>query len=285
MYPKLDKRKLKSFIRKALHEDVRDGDHTSLACIPANQISKAKLLVKDKGVLAGVAIAREIFSMLDPKSTMDVNFEDGKDVEYGDISFYLTCNSQALLKGERLALNTMQRLSGIATLSRAFYNETKEHQVTILDTRKTTPLLRFLEKWAVVIGGCSNYRDGLYDRIMIKDNHIEASGGITLAVEKVKKYLLKTGKKLDMTIEVRNMEELTEVLALDASPRVMLDNFDTKSMEKAVKLVDGRLEVEASGGIKLNNVKEVAATGVNFISVGALTHSAQSLDLSLKIIK
>jgi len=267
MTPKLDKRLLKSFIKRALNEDVKDGDHTSRACIPARQKNRAKLLVKDKGVLAGVEIAREIFTYLDPKAKLEVILDDGSPAKYGDISYYLTCNSQALLMGERLALNLMQRLSGVATLSRKFAEATKKYDVTILDTRKTTPLLRFLEKWAVTVGGCSNYRDGLYDRIMIKDNHITAAGSITQA-----------------TVEVRNMKELREVLKLSASPRVMLDNFETDEMVKAVKLVKGRLEVEASGGIKLNTVRAVAATGVDFISVGALTHSAQSLDLSLKII-
>ncbi len=284
MATKLDNRKLKAFIKKALEEDVRDGDHTSQACIPKRQKSKAKLLVKDKGVLAGVAIAKEIFTYLDPKAKIDVIMDDGTAATYGDIAFYLTCNSQALLKGERLALNLMQRLSGVATLSRKFAKATKSYDVTILDTRKTTPLLRFLEKWAVTVGGCSNYRDGLYDRIMIKDNHVEAAGSITQAVKKVQRYLKKSNLNLDMTVEVRNHKELKEVLALNANPRVMLDNFSIEDMKKAVKLIGDRLEVEASGGIKLNNVKAVAATGVDFISVGALTHSAQSLDLSLKII-
>lgn len=285
MANKLDRRVLKSFIKKALKEDVRDGDHTSLACIPAKQISKAKLLVKDKGVLAGVAISKEIFTYLDPMAKFEIILEDGTPAEFGDISYYLTCNSQALLKGERLALNLMQRLSGISTLSRKFYEEVEGYDVTILDTRKTTPLLRFLEKWAVIVGGCSNYRDGLYDRIMIKDNHVEAAGSVTKAMKKVRKYLRQHDKELDMTVEVRNQKELDEVLGQKENPRVMLDNFSIKEMKKAVKKVNGRLEVEASGGIKLNNVREVASTGVNFISVGALTHSAQSLDLSLKIIE
>jgi len=284
MKAKLDKRQLRSFIKRALHEDVKDGDHTSRACIPSRQKNKAKLLVKDIGVLAGVEIAREIFTYLDPKAKFEVLMDDGTAAKYGDISYYLTCNSQALLMGERLALNLMQRLSGVATLSRKFAEATKKYDVTILDTRKTTPLLRFLEKWAVTVGGCSNYRDGLYDRIMIKDNHITAAGSITNAVAKVERYLKKNKKSLDMTVEVRNMKELREMLKLTATPRVMLDNFDVEDMKKAVKLVKGRLELEASGGIKLNTVKAVAATGVNFISVGALTHSARSLDLSLKII-
>lgn len=280
----LDQEKLDWFIKTALEEDVKDGDHTSQACIPLQQISRAKLLVKDAGIIAGVEIAKQIFKHLDPNSELEVLLDDGSEIQYGDISFYLTCNSQALLKGERLALNTMQRLSGISTLSRAFANEVKGYPVTILDTRKTTPLLRFLEKWAVEVGGCSNYRDGLYDRIMIKDNHVEAAGSITAAVQRVGEYLKEKGKKLEMTVEVRDFDELQEVLDMDTQARVMLDNFSTDEMMKAVDLINHRMEVEASGGIKLNNVREVAATGVDFISVGALTHSAQSLDLSLKII-
>lgn len=281
----LDKLLLQDFIVNALHEDIQDGDHTSLACIPSDQVSRAKLLVKDAGVIAGVEIAEVIFRYLDPKAEIDVQIPDGTAIEYGDIAFYLTCNSQALLKGERLALNTMQRLSGISTLSRQFAKEVESYDVTILDTRKTTPRLRFLEKWAVVIGGCTNYRDGLYDRIMIKDNHVDASGSITKAIDRVIAYQKANDKNLEITVEVRNFAELDEVLALPIKVRVMLDNFSTEDMIKAVKLVDKRIEVEASGGIKLNNVREVAATGVDFISVGALTHSAQSLDLSLKIIK
>jgi nicotinate-nucleotide pyrophosphorylase (carboxylating) len=281
----LDQNKLKQYIIEGLHEDIQDGDHTSLACIPSKQISRAKLLVKDAGIIAGVEIAEAIFRHLDPSAQIEIIKPDGSYVAYGDIAFYMTCHSQALLMGERLALNTMQRLSGISTLSRAFADEVKDLPVTILDTRKTTPLLRFLEKWAVVVGGCSNYRDGLYDRIMIKDNHTDAAGSITDAVDRVIYYLDTNNKNLEITVEVRNFEELEEVLKLPIKVRVMLDNFSVKDMHEAVKIVDGRIEVEASGGIKLNNVREIATTGVNFISVGALTHSAQSLDLSLKIIK
>lgn len=282
---KLDQEKLNRFIIDGLHEDIQDGDHTSLACIPREQKSRAKLLVKDTGILAGVSIAQAIFMHLDPGAEIDILIPDGSVLQPGEIAFYLTCHSQALLMGERLALNTMQRLSGIATQSRMFVEEVKDYDVTILDTRKTTPLLRFIEKWAVEIGGCSNYRDGLYDRIMIKDNHIDACGSITAAVDRVVHYLDNLKKKLEITVEVRNFKELSEVMALDTKVRVMLDNFSLTDMSKAVKMVDGKIEVEASGGIKLNNVRSVAATGVNFISVGALTHSAQSLDLSLKIIK
>ncbi len=281
----LNQYKLDRFIIEALHEDIMDGDHTSLSCIPQAQKSRARLLVKDNGVISGIAIARRIFTYLDPEAVIDIQIPDGSTVEYGDEAFYVSCHSQALLMGERLALNTMQRLSGISTLSRAFAQEVKGYPVTILDTRKTTPLLRFLEKWAVEIGGCSNYRDGLYDRIMIKDNHVDAAGSITKAVERVQSYLKANKKELDMTIEVRNMKELQEVLSLSVKARVMLDNFTIDDTYEAVKVVNKRVEVEASGGIELNNVKSVAATGVDYISVGALTHSAQSLDLSLKIIK
>ncbi len=281
----LDRYKLDRFIIEALHEDIQGGDHTSQSCIPADQISRARLLVKDDGIISGVAIAERIFKYLDPESSIDIKLNDGSPVKYGDEAFYVSCRSQALLMGERLALNTMQRLSGISTLSRAFAEETKGYDVTILDTRKTTPLLRFLEKWAVEIGGCSNYRDGLYDRIMIKDNHVDAAGGITKAVERVQAYLSERNKKLEMTIEVRNFTELKEVLALNMDVRVMLDNFEIDNTYKAVQIVDKKFEVEASGGIELNNVRSVAATGVDFISVGALTHSAQCLDLSLKIMK
>lgn len=281
----LDDQKLKDFIIRGLDEDIQDGDHTSQACIPTDQISRAKLLVKDRGVISGIEIAKQIFLHLDPDAKLEIIRSDGDAVEYGDIAFFLTCRSQALLMGERLALNTMQRLSGISTLSRQFADEVSDYDVTILDTRKTTPLLRFLEKWAVVIGGCSNYRDGLYDRIMIKDNHIDACGSITKAIDQVTQYLDKKNKSLEVTVEVRNFDELNEVLNLPIKVRVMLDNFSIENTKQAVDLIDKRIEVEASGGIKLENVKTVAATGVDFISVGALTHSSRSLDLSLKIIK
>lgn len=283
--PKLNKKLLKHFIRKGLEEDVKDGDHTSLACIPPKQKSSARLLVKDEGVISGIAIAKEIFTYLDPKTKMDIRISDGEKVKYGDIAFYLECNSQALLKGERLALNTMQRLSGISTLSRKFQEEVKGLDVKILDTRKTTPLLRFLEKWAVAIGGCTNYRDGLYDWIMIKDNHIDAAGSITKAIRKTNKYLKKKDLDLGITVEVRNILELEEVLAEGNITRIMLDNFEIADINKALEKIDGRFESEVSGGVRLNVVRSLAETGVNYISVGALTHSAHSLDLSLKIMK
>ncbi|MEE9372058.1 MAG: carboxylating nicotinate-nucleotide diphosphorylase [Saprospiraceae bacterium] len=283
--PKLDKTKLDAFIINGLEEDVKDGDHTSLACIPPRQNSKAKLLVKDNGIIAGIAVAERIFKHLDPKATLDLRINDGDNVKYGDVAFYLECNSQALLKGERLALNTMQRLSGVSTLSRKFQKEVRGLDVKILDTRKTTPLMRFLEKWAVALGGCTNYRDGLYDWIMIKDNHIDAAGSITKAIRKVNKYLKKNELDLGITVEVRNLNELEEVLEEGNITRIMLDNFELIDIKKALKKINGKFESEVSGGVRLNVVKPLAETGVNFISVGALTHSAHSLDLSLKIIK
>lgn len=281
----ISKTQIEKFIDDALHEDVRDGDHTSLACIPKDGRSKARLLVKDPGVIAGVELAEMIFKRVDPTATMDVRIKDGTDVFYGDEAFYVECGSQALLKAERLVLNTMQRMSGIATMSSRFAVEVEGLDVKILDTRKTTPLIRFLEKWAVKIGGCENYRDGLYDWIMIKDNHIDACGNITKAVEKVHEYFKKTGKSLGITVEVRNLVELYELLEVGGITRIMLDNFEIPILREAVATIEGKFESEASGGVNLNTVRKIAETGVNFISVGALTHSAGSLDLSLKVMK
>lgn len=279
---KIDDQELTNFITNALHEDVRDGDHTSLACVPKEAIGKAKLLVKDDGILAGVELAKKIFHQVDPSFEITVFIEDGTPVKYGEIAFEVRGKSQAILKAERLVLNAMQRMSGIATLSRQFVNEVQGLDVQILDTRKTTPLLRFLEKWAVRIGGATNYRTGLYDRIMIKDNHIDFCGTITQAVVQTQAYLKEQNLDLEITLEVRDMKELEEALAVGQINRIMLDNFDTDTMRKAVALIDGRFEVEASGGITLETVRAYAETGVDFISVGALTHSFKSMDLSLK---
>ena len=281
----LDQDLLQKFIVEGLAEDIGDGDHTSLACIPSEATTKAKLLVKDDGVLAGVEIAKRIFKHVDPNANFEILIEDGKDVEFGDIAFIVDCNAQALLKAERLALNTMQRLSGIATLSSRFAVEVEGTKVRILDTRKTTPLLRFLEKWAVSVGGCDNYRIGLYDWIMIKDNHIDACGSITNAITRVNAYLKEENLDLNITIEVRNLVELNEVLDIGGVKRIMLDNFELPIMSEAVAHVAGRFEVEASGGVTLASVGKIAQTGVDFISSGALTHSAGSLDLSLKVMK
>lgn len=283
--PQLDKELLEKFIIDGLYEDIHEGDHTSLACIPSNDRSRARLLVKAEGVIAGVAVAEAIFKHVDPTSTMEVNIKDGDDVKFGDVAFYVECNSQALLKAERLVLNTMQRLSGIATLSARFAFEIEGLPVKILDTRKTTPLMRFLEKWAVKIGGCDNYRTGLYDWIMIKDNHVDACGSHTEAISKVHQYLEEKNLDLEITVEVRNLVELFEVLNKGGITRIMFDNFELPILAEAVAHVDGRYETEASGGVTLQTVRKIGETGVNYISVGALTHSAGSLDLSLKVIK
>jgi nicotinate-nucleotide pyrophosphorylase (carboxylating) len=273
---------LDKFIREALYEDIRDGDHTSLACVPADAYGTAKLLVKDHGVIAGVEIARKIFEYAVPDMKMTVFINDGTSVKPGDVAFEVYMPSQAILKTERVVLNTMQRMSGIATMTRQFMDKVADLPVKILDTRKTTPLLRFLEKLAVRIGGGTNYRDGLYDRIMIKDNHVDFCGSIELAIKKAHQYLKDHQLDLKITVEVRNLNELEQTIKVGGIERIMLDNFDPETMKKAVDIIDKQFEVEASGGITLDTVRTYAETGVDFISVGALTHSFKSLDLSLK---
>lgn len=276
---------LNDFIDKALYEDIREGDHTSLACIDPKTVKTALLKVKDVGVIAGVEFAEMVFKKLDPESEFKIYIKDGEDIKDGDIAFEVKANAQALLKGERLVLNTMQRMSGIATMSSRYATEVEDLPVTILDTRKTTPLLRFLEKWAVRIGGCSNYRDGLYDWIMIKDNHVDSCGSIKKAISKVHKYLDKNNLNLGITVEVRNLVEVHEVLDAGGITRIMFDNFELPLLAEAVAIVGGKFETEASGGVNLQTVRKIALTGVQYISVGALTHSAGTLDLSLKIQK
>ncbi|MCP3930583.1 MAG: carboxylating nicotinate-nucleotide diphosphorylase, partial [Bacteroidetes bacterium] len=239
----------------------------------------------DDGVIAGVEMAKFIFQKVDNTSSMKVFIQDGKSVNYGDVAFEVDCNTRALLQAERLVLNTMQRMSGIATLSNRFKFEVEDLDVKILDTRKTAPLNRFLEKWAVNLGGCSNYRFGLYDRFMIKDNHIDACGGIRQAIEEVEQYKKKNQLDLKTTVEVRNLVELYEVLNTGKVHRIMLDNFDHPILREAVAVIGEKFETEASGGITIHNVRKIAQTGVDFISSGALTHSATSLDLSLKVVK
>lgn len=284
-YLKQKKQWIKEFVANALREDVGEGDHTSKACIPPDSRSKAKLLVKEPGIIAGIEMAKHIFETVDESVQFEFFKKDGDSVFGGDVAFHVEANTRNLLKAERLLLNTMQRMSGIASLSNRYKFEVEDLPVTILDTRKTTPLIRFVEKWAVHLGGCTNYRFGLYDWVMIKDNHIEACGSIKQAIEQVAAYQKESGLNLNVTVEVRNLVELYEVLEVGQVTRIMLDNFERPLMEEAVAIVDGRYEVEASGGINLNSIRKVAQTGVNFISVGALTHSAVSLDLSLKIIK
>lgn len=282
---KYNEQELNLFIAQGFLEDVRDGDHTSLACIPADKREKARLLVKDEGILAGVEVAQKIFRFADPTAEIEIFINDGATVKYGDIAFTVECNAQALLRAERLVLNTMQRMSGIATVTRRYVDEVKDLGVQILDTRKTTPLFRMLQKWAVAIGGGTNYRWGLYDWIMIKDNHVDAAGGVTKAIQRVLDYQKANNKNLNITVEVRDLKELNEVLAIGQITRIMLDNFTAELQKEAVKIINGRFEVEASGGITLETLRAKAATGVDFVSIGALTHSNKSLDLSLKVIK
>lgn len=277
--------KIDWFVNQALIEDVGSGDHTTLACIPDTQSDKAILKVKDEGIIAGIELAKVIIQKLDPNCSFTTFIKDGDSVSYGDIAFELSANSHALLKAERLILNTMQRMSGIATMSNRFTFEVEDLPVTILDTRKTTPLLRFLEKWAVKLGGCENYRFGLYDWIMIKDNHVEASGGIKNAINNVHRYLKDNKLDLNITVEVRNLVELYDALEVGGFKRIMLDNFEIPLLQEAVEIIGNRYETEASGGITINTVRNVAKTGVRYISSGALTHSFQSLDLSLKIVR
>lgn len=283
-YP-IDEQQVQDFIEAGLAEDVGDGDHTSLACIPSGSRSRARLLVKDEGVLAGVELARRIFAHVDPDMEMDIRLQDGARIQPGDEAFYIYADTRALLMAERLVLNSMQRMSGIATFSKRYAEAVADLPVNILDTRKTTPLLRFLEKWAVHLGGCTNYRSGLYDWFMIKDNHVDACGGIRQAIEAVNAYKTEKGLDLGLTVEVRNMDELEQALAAGKLTRIMLDNFNLEDTRRAVERIGGRYEVEASGGITLETLREVALTGVDFISSGALTHSYRSLDLSLKITK
>jgi len=278
----IDKEQIDKFIDAALYEDVRDGDHTSLSTIPADKRDKAKLLVKDVGVIAGVELAKMIFEKVDPTYEFQEFISDGSIIKPKDVAFFVTCNSQALLKAERLVLNTMQRMSGIATMSRQFAEKVSDLSVKILDTRKTTPGLRFFEKWAVRIGGCHNHRMGLYDMIMIKDNHHDYAGGIISALDRTYTYLKENQLDLKVEIEVRNSKELKIVIDDGRVNRIMLDNFSPVAIKEALQIIPTTFETEASGGINLETVRAYAETGIQYISVGALTHSVKSLDMSLK---
>lgn len=273
------------FIINALAEDVGNGDHTALACIDSESNGKAKLIVKDNGIAAGIELAQQIFKIVDPTLVFEKYIEDGMPIKYGDIAFQISGHDQKILTAERLVLNCMQRMCAIATLTHKFVEEVKSTNAKILDTRKTTPLCRTIEKWAVRIGGGYNHRFGLYDMIMIKDNHIDFCGGISQAIEKTHEYLKKHHLNLKIEVETRSLQEVKEVMAIGAIDRIMLDNFSPELMKEAVALINGKYETEASGGIKLSNVRTYALTGVDYISVGALTHSVSSLDLSLKAIK
>ncbi len=278
----LDKKIIDAFIKNAIIEDVGDGDHTSLSTIPEGTKGKAKLIVKENGILAGVELALEIFNQIDAALKVNVLLHDGQAVNVGDIAFTVEGNTHSILSAERLVLNCMQRMSGIATQTHRIAKLLEEYHTKVLDTRKTTPGLRYLEKWAVRIGGGVNHRIGLYDMILIKDNHVDYAGGIANAINKANDYLASTGRNLKIEIEVRNIEELLQVLEIGKVDRIMLDNFPIATLKKAVKLIDGKFVTEASGGITEENVAAYAACGVDFISMGALTHSVKSLDLSLK---
>ncbi|WP_019038158.1 carboxylating nicotinate-nucleotide diphosphorylase [Psychroflexus tropicus] len=269
-------------IKNAIREDIGDGDHSSLACIPKDATGKAKLLVKDKGILAGVEFAKQVFAFVDPSLKMEEQMKDGDEMQYGDIAFYVSGPSQSILKAERLVLNAMQRMSAIATKTSEFSKLLSSYKTKILDTRKTTPGFRALEKQAVKIGGGENHRFALYDMIMLKDNHIDFAGGITKAIDKTLAYLKTNDLDLKIIVEARSLSEVEEILKSDGVYRILLDNFSFEDTKSAVKLIDNRCLTESSGGITLENVEDYAKCGVDFISSGALIHSVHNLDLSLK---
>lgn len=275
----------KTFVQNALQEDVGDGDHSALATVPAKHKGKCRLIVKEDGIIAGIEAAKEIFKIVDPKFKFTALIEDGSRVKTGDIAFLVEGNSQKLLTTERLVLNVMQRMSAIATKTSYLQGLCKGTKTKVIDTRKTTPNFRFFEKWAVVIGGGANHRFGLYDMIMIKDNHIDFSGGIIEALEATHDYLKKTKRKLPIEVETRTIDDVKLLLKKGGFQRIMLDNYTIADTKKAVKLINGAFEVESSGGITEKTIAAYAKCGVDFISVGALTHHVKSLDMSLKAVK
>lgn len=278
----MDKHIIDQFIKNAVAEDQGDGDHTSLSTIPPGTQGKAKLLIKEDGILAGVELALGIFNHIDAALVTEVFINDGEEVKYGDIALTVSGSTHSILLAERLVLNCMQRMSGIATKTHHIVQSLAGYKTRLLDTRKTTPGLRYLEKWAVRIGGGVNHRIGLYDMILIKDNHVDYAGGIQKAIQAANQYLKDNGKSLQIEIEVRNLSELNDVLKEGHVDRIMLDNFSFDNLRTAVETINGRFITEASGGITEENVTEYAACGVDFISMGALTHSVKSLDISLK---
>lgn len=275
----------KQFILDTFIEDVGDGDHTSLSTIPKDHKGKMHLLVKEDGIIAGIEAAKKIFKQVDKNFKLKVFIKDGAKVKKGDIAFIIEGNTQKLLTAERLVLNIMQRMSGIATKTMHLQNLCKGTKAIVIDTRKTTPGFRFFEKWAVVIGGGANHRYGLHDMILIKDNHIDFAGGIIEAIDAANAYLKKKKKKLAIEVETRTLEDVKKVLKHGGVKRIMLDNYTPQQTLEAVKLINGKFEVESSGGINESNIAAYAKCGVNFISIGALTHHIKSLDLSLKAIK
>ena len=271
-----------TLIDLAFAEDIGDGDHTTLCCIPDDAMGKSRLLIKEAGVLAGVEVAKEIFHRFDPTMKVEVFIEDGTEVKPGDVAMVVEGKIQSLLQTERLMLNVMQRMSGIATMTRRYVKQLEGTRTRVLDTRKTTPGLRMLEKAAVKIGGGVNHRIGLFDMILLKDNHVDFAGGIDKAILRAKEYCKAKGKDLKIEIEVRNFDELNQVLAIGGVDRIMLDNFTPENTRKAVEIIAGRYETESSGGITFDTLRDYAECGVDFISVGALTHSVKGLDMSFK---
>ncbi len=263
-------------------EDIGDGDHTTLCCIPEDAMGKSKLLIKEDGILAGIEVAKEVFARFDPSMQVEVLISDGAHVKVGDVAMIVTGKVRSLLQTERLMLNIMQRMSGIATMTNRYVERLAGTKTRVLDTRKTTPGMRMLEKQAVKIGGGCNHRIGLFDMILLKDNHVDFAGGITNAISRCHEYLKEKGMDLKIEIEVRNFDELKQVLGFGGVDRIMLDNFSTDDTKKAVELVGGRYEVESSGGITFDTIRDYAECGVDFISVGALTHSVKGLDMSFK---
>ncbi len=275
---------LDRLLETAFAEDIGDGDHTSLAVVPPDWQGRAELLVKDTGILAGVEVARKVFQAFDPSLQMEVFIPDGSAVTNGQIAFRISGRKISILQTERLVLNIMQRMSGIATQTKEYCDLIKDFKTQILDTRKTTPGMRILDKEAVRLGGGANHRMGLYDMIMIKDNHIDFAGGIEPAIDRVKRYLLERGKDLSIEIEARSMADIREILRIGGVQRIMLDNFSIEQTIQAVELIQSKVEIESSGGITRESIVDYASCGVDFISVGALTHQIRSLDLSLKAI-
>ena len=276
---------LEQDIKHWLAEDIGDGDHTTLCCIPADAIGRSRLIVKDTGIIAGIEVAKKVFEIFDRELRITQYMHDGDEVQPQDIAFEVEGKVRSLLQTERLMLNIMQRMSGIATRTREYVKLLEGTRTRVLDTRKTTPGLRMLEKEAVLIGGGCNHRIGLYDMILLKDNHIDFAGGISQAIDRANKYLKDNNKNLKIEIEVRNFDELNEVLASGNVNRIMLDNFSVADTRKAVEIIGGRFETESSGGITETTIREYALAGVDYISVGALTHSIKSLDMSFKAIK
>ncbi len=271
-------------ITNAIREDIGDGDHSSLACIPTSARGKAKLLVKDEGIIAGVEFAKKVFKFIDKELQVEILLEDGAKVKYSDIVFYVEGSSQSILKAERLVLNAMQRMSAIATKTRLFTDLLEGTKTKVLDTRKTTPGIRAIEKWAVKIGGGENHRFALYDMVMLKDNHIDFAGGITKAIEKTKGYLKETNRDLKIIVEARSLKEVEEILKNEGVHRILLDNFNFEDTRKAVEIISGKCQTESSGGITERTIREYALCGVDYVSCGALTHSVYNMDLSLKAV-